>query len=654
MSRDNKRPRHPLRVGESDDDISVLDSALDSGRNSGRNSVRNLSLSRKSSRTNSATTSRSSSRVRGRHINYDEESDDEDDFCDDTLNANEMDEETYQKIVNKALTESLIDYERSQQQQQQQQQQQDNIARLQDFSFDDDDENDHEEDNYDAGDDVDELDDVDSEDEEDEEEEEEEEDEKEENVSGTPLQDVLHETSSHHYAEWARLLCEHGFVQKDALDAVAVIPSQPPPTGEDASNAVLFLALYPCGKDKEHSGNRTTNDLLDLLSRYGLAAFVLWCDAALMSANKTNKVFNYAKIGVALNANPALRREFFERFRDDVIALHNDTVFSLQNKYVVCVLCGKDIAEKAFALWVTDGFINIEEQLYGDDDNIHEVVLASFSFEGTSFEVLVVRGAHHPSAHLHARKQRQMKEALKNSCSIIAATIKYAREKKKKTTTTTTIKEYVHQLNATYIETMEARKSKWRILLPTPEDWHKVFVEENSSWFQDAYARCRNMHLENDEVFQNAKKVFATFGTELALKFLRTDGFAFRLGQVGTAKVFVEKLLRVFEKYCGKDPKLFAQIACHGLFAHLLDADFFEKMDEFFEKYCGNEPELFAQLACDCLFAHLFDEDFFENVEYVFENYCDNKPALFAQLGGDGLFAHLFDEDFLRECRVRL
>ena len=202
----------------------------------------------------------------------------------------------------------------------------------------------------------------------------------------TPLQDVLHENSSHHYAEWARLLCEHGFVQKDALDAVAVIPPQPPPTGEDASNAVLFLALYPCGKDKEHSGNRTTNDLLDLLSRYGLAAFVLWCDAALMSANKTNKVFNYAKIGVALNANPALRREFFERFRDDVIALHNDTVFSLQNKYVVCVLCGKDIAEKAFDLWVTDGFINIEEQLYGDDDNIHEVVLASFSFEGTTLK----------------------------------------------------------------------------------------------------------------------------------------------------------------------------------------------------------------------------------------------------------------------------
>ena len=116
MSRDNKRPRHPLRVGESDDDISVLDSALDSGRNSGRNSVRNLSLSRKSSRTNSATTSRSSSRVRGRHINYDEESDDEDDFCDDTLNANEMDEETYQKIVNKSFeirVKTTFDYSRS-------------------------------------------------------------------------------------------------------------------------------------------------------------------------------------------------------------------------------------------------------------------------------------------------------------------------------------------------------------------------------------------------------------------------------------------------------------------------------------------------------------------------------------------------------------
>jgi hypothetical protein len=64
-------------------------------------------------------------------------------------------------------------------------------------------------------------------------------------VIRTPLQDVLHETSSHHYAEWARLLFKHGFVQKDALDAVAVIPPQPPPTGEDASNAVLgFVFLF--------------------------------------------------------------------------------------------------------------------------------------------------------------------------------------------------------------------------------------------------------------------------------------------------------------------------------------------------------------------------------------------------------------------------
>ena len=654
MSRDKKRSRHLRGGGESDDYFSVLGSALDSGRNS----ARNLSRSRRTSRTNSTTTSRSSSRARGLDINNDELTDDEDD-------------EKYQKKLNDALDQSLKDFQRSlgdrqdlamegsplfhqQQQQQQQQEEEDNIARFQYVSFDDDDENDDEGDNYDAGDDVDELDDVDSEDEEDEDEEEEEEeddDEKEKNAIRTPLQDVLHENSSHHYAEWARLLCEHGFVQKDTLDAVAVIPPQPPPTGEDASNAVLFLALYPCGKDKEHSGNKTTNDLLDLLNRHGLAAFVFWCDAALMSANKTNKVFNYAQIGVALNANPALRSEFFERFRDDVIALHNDTVFSLQNKYVVCVLCGKDIAEKAFDLWVTDGFITIEEQLYGDDDNIHEVVLASFSFGSRNFEVLVVRGMNHPSAHFHAHKQRQMKEALENSCSLIVATKHYAQRTTATTTTTTTtttIKEYLVKLNATYIETMEVRKSKWRILLPTPEDWRKVFVAGKSLWFQKQFAVCRNMQLENPAVFKNVQIVFETFDTKLALKLLRTDGFAYRLGRVNASEKFVEKLLRVFKQYCHAKRKFFEQIACNGLFAHLFDAEFFEKMDEFFAEYCGNKPELFARFACDGLFAHYRDAEFFKKMDEFFAKYCGNKPALFPRFACNSFFAHLFDDGFFR------
>ena len=280
-----------------------------------------------------------------------------------------------------------------------------------------------------------------------------------------------------------------------------------------------------------------------------------------------------------------------------MIALHNDPDFSKQNKYVVCVLCGKDIAEQAFDRWVAGRFITVGETLYGDNDNKHQVVCASFSFEGTNFEVLVVRGAHHPSAHLHAyQQQHQMKEAQKDSCSIIAATIQYAREKKT-TTTTTTIKEYLLQLNATYIKTMKARESKWHTLLPEVGDWRKVFVAKNSFWYQNQFAVCRNMQLENHEVFKNVQTVFKTFGTELALKFLRTNGFAYRLGKVDTATVFVEKLLRVFKRYCNENRKCFAQFACGGLFAHLFDAEFFEKMDEIFEKYCGNDPKLFAKLA---------------------------------------------------------
>ncbi|CAL6391973.1 unnamed protein product [Bathycoccus prasinos] len=564
MSRDKKRTRHPL----GDDDNSVLGPGLNSEHSSARNS-------RKGSRTNSASASRSRSRVRD---------DSENDECE---NAEELTDEEYQNLLKIALNQVeghershvdppkefampgsvLLEQQQQQQQQHQQQQQQANgiRARIQDISIGDDDDEEEEED-----------------------EEEEDDDEEEGNVIRTPLRAVVDKDSNHPYAKFARLFLEHGFVRKGTLDGVSVIPPQPSPTSEDASKALIFLALYPCGKDKEHSGNRTTNDLLDLLSRYGLAAFIFWCDAALMSANKTNEVFDHSKIGVALKANPVLQREFF-------------------------------------------------------------VVCASFSFEGTNFEVLVVRGAHHPSAHLHAyQQQHQMKEAQKDSCSIIAATIQYAREKKT-TTTTTTIKEYLLQLNATYIKTMKARESKWHTLLPEVGDWRKVFVAKNSFWYQNQFAVCRNMQLENHEVFKNVQTVFKTFGTELALKFLRTNGFAYRLGKVDTATVFVEKLLRVFKRYCNENRKCFAQFACGGLFAHLFDAEFFEKMDEIFEKYCGKDPKLFAQIACSGLFAHYRDAEFFEKMDEIFAKYCGKDPKLFAKLACGGLFAHLFDAEFFEK-----
>ena len=623
MSRDKKRTRHPL----GDDDNSVLGPGLNSEHSSARNS-------RKGSRTNSASASRSRSRVRD---------DSENDECE---NAEELTDEEYQNLLKIALNQVeghershvdppkefampgsvLLEQQQQQQQQHQQQQQQANgiRARIQDISIGDDEE-------------------------EEEDEEEEDDDDEEGNVIRTPLRAVVDKDSNHPYAKFARLFLEHGFVRKGTLDGVSVIPPQPSPTSEDASKALIFLALYPCGKDKEHSGNRTTNDLLDLLSRYGLAAFIFWCDAALMSANKTNEVFDHSKIGVALKANPVLQREFFVRIRDDVIALHNDPDFSKQNKYVVCVLCGKDIAEQAFDRWVAGRFITVGETLYGDNDNKHQVVCASFSFEGTNFEVLVVRGAHHPSAHLHAHQQQhQMKEAQKDSCSIIAATIQYAREKKT-TTTTTTIKEYLLQLNATYIKTMKARESKWHTLLPEVGDWRKVFVAKNSFWYQNQFAVCRNMQLENHEVFKNVQTVFKTFGTELALKFLRTNGFAYRLGKVDTATVFVEKLLRVFKRYCNENRKCFAQFACGGLFAHLFDAEFFEKMDEIFAKYCGKDPKLFAQIACSGLFAHYRDAEFFEKMDEIFAKYCGKDPKLFAQIACSGLFAHYRDAEFFEK-----
>ena len=475
-----------------------------------------------------------------------------------------------------------------------------------------------------------------------------------EDVERHNLRDVVHKDSNYSYAPYARIWWENGFVDKGALDEVGVVSPQKPPEGANARNAVLSVGGYPCCKNKVYAANRTTNALLNGMSRLGVSAFIYWIDSVLFSGNKTNAAFVFNRIGPILKKYPELRREFFLRFQHGVCALHRNRDFSQENEYVVCVLCGKDIAEQAFDRWVEDGFITVknsspEDLLYSD--NNHTVFLASFSFEGTNFEVLVVRGAYHPTAHLHAHGFRKLKKAHEGTCSVVAAAKAYAR----KTTATTkkkTINEHLQSLDETYVKTVKERKEKWRVLLQTDEYWLEVFAGKNSTWFQDAYAMCRNMQLENHEVFKNVQTVFETFGTELALKFLRTSGFAFRLGQVDTAKVFVEKLLRVFEKYCGKNPKLFAQLACGGLFAHLFDADFFKKMDVIFEKYCGKDPKLFAQLACGGLFAHYRDADFFEKMDVIFEKYCNKNPKLFAQIACGGLFAHLFDADFFKKMDV--
>ena len=196
---------------------------------------------------------------------------------------------------------------------------------------------------------------------------------------------------------------------------------------------------------------------------------------------------------------------------------------------------------------------------------------------------------------------------------------------------------------------MEVRKSKWCILLPTPEDWRKVFVAGKSLWFQDAYARCRNMQLENDEVFQNAKNVFDTFGIELALKMLKTTGFASRLGQVGTSTTFIKKLLRVFKEYCDENLEVFERFVSSGLFAHINDKNFFQRMDYILAKYCDNDPALFAKLLCNCFFAHYDDKNFFQRMDYILAKYCDNDPALFAKLACGCFFANM-NKDAFREA----
>ena len=655
MSRkDKKRSRHS-RGDENYDNDSVLDSALNSGRSSTRSSARN---SRKSSRTNSATASRSSSRVRGRRVNYAEGSDDDDVYDDDDL-----DDEKYHQLINIALKQSLEDLQGSPV---------DPLEELgvdlQDISLEDDDDDDYddEEDNYDAEDDDDEVDDVDSEDEEDEEDEDDEEEwyddeeeeefnvneEDEERVERYNLRDVLGEGSNHSYAPYARLVCDEGFVREEALDDVAVVSGQKLPVGKNALNdAIIFVAAYPCGIYKVYTGNRTTIALLNGMSRFGFNPFIFWIDAVLMSANETNAVFDFSKLGTILKKHPELRREFFLRFREGVCALHRVPDFEEQNEYVVCVLCGKDIASEAFDRWVEDAFITVanssaEDVLYSD--NNHTVFRASFDFEGTTFKLLVVRCAYHPTAHLHAHGSRKVKEAHEGTCSVVTATKHYAR---KTTTTTTTkkkkkkkktIEEHLQGLNEAYVLTVKKRRERWRAFLSTDKYWLEVFVTKNSTWFQDEYAKCRNMQLEVGEVFENVKKVFKTFGTELALKFLRTNGFACRLGQVDTSTKFVEKLLFVLKNYCDENREFFEQIACNSLFAHYGDADFFKKMDEILEKYCGNDPALFAKLACGAFFAHMNKDGFCEALLTILVQIFNNNRKLREQFASNDLFQRIW------------
>ena len=606
MSRDKKRSRHLRGGGESYDDFSVLGSALDSGRSSGRNSVRNLSLSRKSSRTNSATTSRSSSRVRGRHINYDEESDDEDDFCDDTLNANEMDEETYQKIVNKALTESLIDYERSQQQQQQQQQhQQDNIARLQDFSFDDDDENDHEEDNYDAGDDVDELDDVDSEDEEDEEEEEEEEDEKEENVSGTPLQDVMREDSNlpsaktiaiddrvllrlkaaqknpsrtslqsivdssvtHYWEVQAKQYYSGGAVQNDMVKNVSVV-SEPHIPGDIKKAFLFWVGVYPCAKGEVYIDNKTTNAIEKLLkSFFKHDVIVDFVDAVLFSADKKGtikKTFNYKAMVNTFGKFNNLQVDLFSRLCKQVSEWRANPFCSTSYAFPVFIIAGKDMEKNAYENWKKANLVIESEQIYGIDECDFRAVICEVNLKESDRsdrrKVLFILGSDHPSAHFQNPK---LKQRFRWSCALGAAGLKLSAECHRQSGSGNEINVreiflgYLHELDADNKANkaiMEVRRDRLKETL----DFLGILKDVSTSSspmmgngaldLNNSYVYLRHAQFEEDEVFTNVKKFVKEFGKECTAKGFKNGSFVHALCQKKTSANFLIRLKQVREE----------------------------------------------------------------------------------------------------------
>jgi len=180
--------------------------------------------------------------------------------------------------------------------------------------------------------------------------------------------------------------------------------------------------------------------------------------------------------------------------------------------------------------------------------------------------------------------------------------------------------------------TMKERYNRWYTLLKS-SDGLEVSHGINLRWFKYAVCR-RNIQIENDDVYKNFKKVFKTFGTDIALKCLRTDGFGCRLGNSDTSAEFCNNLISVFTKYCNNNSELFAKVAFDSFFAHIGKEGFLGALHIIFSKIFSNNCALLSQFVSAKLCPHLCKAGYANKLVRVFDqSKLDSKS--FAQKGGN-------------------
>ena len=670
MSRYKKRPRHPLRVEKSDDHSSVLDSALNSERTSARSS-------RKSSRTNSATASRSasrsSSRIRGLSVvHYGEQSDD------DHRNAEEMDDEEYEKMIGVALARSLEDNQGSrveelamegsvdwqQQQQQQQQQHAHNLgARLQDISFEDDDEEEEEEGEDDEQEEYDG--DVDFEDEKEEDDEEEDDDEEEEdrvlrpfneerqNPERFSLQAILTDDLKHKWGNQAKLYFRSGAVQKGKKKNVSVVAEVRIPNDMQAV-FVYELGIYPCAIGEVHANNKTTNAIESTLQQFfeDSVVVVVFVDAVLFSANKkgTNgKSFNCKAMVDTLGRCRALQDDLFLRLCNQLSDWRANSYSSSSYEFPVFAIAGRDMEENAYEKWKEANLVEESKPIF-DECDFKVVICKVKSKDEDRSEALfiLILGCDHPSAHL--RGDPELRHRFKLACALKAAGLKLSaklfaqcRRQSESGNESDLPKMFLNCLeecNKAFIESLKERREglkKTLISLEISKDvaTHSSLEKENGELrLNKEYAFLRQAQFEDDEVSENVKKFTEEFGKTYTAKWFKSKCFVWALCQKKTSANFVKRLEQVRVEFFNGDRDAFEKVFCGSFFAALANdeksANFVKRLERVLDEVCNGDRAAFEKVFCNSFFSVLANKEYED-----FEKYIKNMNKIFAKDGGN-------------------
>ena len=670
MSRYKKRPRHPLRVEKSDDHSSVLDSALNSERTSARSS-------RKSSRTNSATASRSasrsSSRIRGLSVvHYGEQSDD------DHRNAEEMDDEEYEKMIGVALARSLEDNQGSrveelamegsvdwqQQQQQQQQQHAHNLgARLQDISFEDDDEEEEEEGEDDEQEEYDG--DVDFEDEKEEDDEEEDDDEEEEdrvlrpfneerqNPERFSLQAILTDDLKHKWGNQAKLYFRSGAVQKGKKKNVSVVAEVRIPNDMQAV-FVYELGIYPCAIGEVHANNKTTNAIESTLQQFfeDSVVVVVFVDAVLFSANKkgTNgKSFNCKAMVDTLGRCRALQDDLFLRLCNQLSDWRANSYSSSSYEFPVFAIAGRDMEENAYEKWKEANLVEESKPIF-DECDFKVVICKVKSKDEDRSEALfiLILGCDHPSAHL--RGDPELRHRFKLACALKAAGLKLSaklfaqcRRQSESGNESDLPKMFLNCLeecNKAFIESLKERREglkKTLISLEISKDvaTHSSLEKENGELrLNKEYAFLRQAQFEDDEVSENVKKFTEEFGKTYTAKWFKSKCFVWALCQKKTSANFVKRLEQVRVEFFNGDRDAFKKVFCGSFFAALANdeksANFVKRLERVLDEVCNGDRAAFEKVFCNSFFSVLANKEYED-----FEKYIKNMNKIFAKDGGN-------------------